>query len=203
MSTKPLRSQVLTVPNLVSLTRLLGVGWFWWVLTVDDNITLAAWLTFFIGWTDWIDGYLARRLDQVTELGRILDPVADRLMIVSAIVGGLIVGVVPGIIGIPLLIREAAMGSVTLYLASRGGGTLSVRYWGKLATFSLYGAIPAFYLAEGGFLAGLMFSLAWVFGVLGLILYWAVMFQYLGETRERLRALESPSGPEVMGVEED
>jgi hypothetical protein len=83
------------------------------------------------------------------------------------------------------------MGAGTLYLAWRGGGALSVRYWGKAATFSLYGAIPAFYLAEAGFLATLMFALAWVFGVVGLLLYWAVMFQYLAEARARLSALES------------
>lgn len=187
--------QILTIPNLVSFVRLLGVGWFWWVLIVNDNIAFAAWLIFFIGWTDWIDGYLARKLNQVTEFGRILDPVADRLMIVSAVVGGLIVGVVPTVIGIPLLVREVIMGAVTLYLASRGGGTLSVRYWGKAATFSLYGAIPAFYLAEAGFISTVLFGLAWFFAVVGLILYWVVMIQYMGETRRRLAALESSSGP--------
>ncbi|MEX1092969.1 MAG: CDP-alcohol phosphatidyltransferase family protein, partial [Acidimicrobiia bacterium] len=87
--------RILTLPNAVSFARLLGVGVFWWVLVVDDNIALAAWLIFIIGWTDWIDGYLARKLDQVTKLGKALDPVADRLMIVSAVVGGLVVGVVP------------------------------------------------------------------------------------------------------------
>ncbi len=187
--------QILTIPNLVSFIRLLGVVWFWWVLIVDENVAFAAWLIFFIGWTDWIDGYLARKLNQVTEFGRILDPVADRLMIVSAVVGGLVVGVVPLIIGIPLLVREVIMGAVTLYLAYRGGGTLSVRYWGKAATFSLYGAIPAFYWAEAGLLSTLMFGLAWFFGVVGLVLYWVVMAQYIGETRQRLTALESPSGP--------
>ena len=106
------------------------------------------------------------------------------------------------VIGVPLLLREAVMGVVTLYLASRGGGTLPVRYWGKAATFGLYGAIPAFYLAEAGVLPTLMFSLAWFFGSIGLILYWGVMVQYIGETRQRLSALESPSDPEVA-VEED
>lgn len=179
------------------------MGLFWWVLLADDNVALAAWLVFVIGWTDWIDGYLARRLNQVTELGKILDPVADRLMIVSAIVGGMIAGVVPAVIGFPLLVREGIMGIVTLYLAWRGGGTLSVRYLGKAATFSLYGAIPAFYLAEAGFLPPLMWVLAWFFGILGLVFYWIVMFQYVGETRQRLSALESHSGPRPIGVEED
>lgn len=184
-------NRILTLPNAVSFARLLGVGWFWWVLLGNDNIALAAWLIFIIGWTDWIDGYLARRLNQVSELGKALDPIADRLMIVSAVVGGLIVGVVPLIIGIPLLVREVIMGFVALYLASKGGGTLPVRYYGKAATFALYGSIPAFYLAEAGFLSPLMFALAWVFSVIGLVLYWVVMFQYMGEARQRLAGLKS------------
>jgi cardiolipin synthase (CMP-forming) len=188
---------------VISFTRLLGVGLFWWVLLVDDNIALAAWLIFTIGWTDWIDGYLARKLDQVTNLGKALDPVADRLMIVSSVVGGLIAGVVPPVIAIPLLIREALMGILTLYLMSRGGGTLDVRYLGKTATFFLYGAIPAFYLAAAGFLEGLMLALAWFFGVLGLILYWYVLVEYIGDIRTALPGVKSPHAPDGQTEEND
>ncbi|MEX1038312.1 MAG: CDP-alcohol phosphatidyltransferase family protein [Acidimicrobiia bacterium] len=196
-------SRILTWPNAVSFTRLIGVGLFWWVLVVDDNIALAAWLIFIIGWTDWIDGYLARKLDQVTNLGKALDPVADRLMIVSAVVGGLIAGVVPPVIAVPLLIREALMGILTLYLMSRGGGTLEVRYLGKTATFFLYGAIPAFYLAAAGFLEGLMLALAWIFGVLGLILYWYVLVEYIGDIRRALPGVKSPHEPDGLNEEND
>ncbi|MGH3668802.1 MAG: CDP-alcohol phosphatidyltransferase family protein, partial [Acidimicrobiia bacterium] len=58
-------NRILTIPNLVSFVRLLGIPVFWWALLVEDNVALAAWLIFIIGWTDWIDGYLARRLGQV------------------------------------------------------------------------------------------------------------------------------------------
>lgn len=195
--------RILTVPNAVSFARLLGIGVFWWVLIVDDNIALAAWLIFIIGWTDWIDGYLARKLDQVTKLGKALDPVADRLMIVSAVVGGLITGVVPAIIAIPLLVREALMGVLTGYLAVRGGGTLEVRYLGKVATFALYGAIPAFYLAAAGFLEGLMFVLAWFFGLLGLFLYWYVLMEYVRDVRTALPDVESLREPDGLTKEND
>lgn len=195
--------RILTVPNAVSFARLLGIGVFWWVLIVDDNIALAAWLIFIIGWTDWIDGYLARKLDQVTKLGKALDPVADRLMIVSAVVGGLITGVVPAIIAIPLLVREALMGVLTGYLAVRGGGTLEVRYLGKVATFALYGAIPAFYLAAAGFLEGLMFVLAWFFGLLGLFLYWYVLVEYVRDVRTALPDVESLREPDGLTKEND
>ncbi len=195
--------RIVTLPNAVSFVRLLGVGVFWWVLVIDDNIALAAWLIFIIGWTDWIDGYLARKLDQVTKLGKALDPVADRLMIVSAVVGGLIVGVVPAIIAVPLLVREVLVGLLTVYLAMRGGGTLEVRYLGKAATFALYGAIPAFYLAAAGFLEGLMLPLAWFFGLLGLILYWYVLVEYVGDVRSALPDVKSLREPDGLTKEND
>lgn len=190
--------RILTIPNLVTLVRLVGVGVFWWLLLVVDNVAAAAWLILIVGWTDWIDGYLARRLDQVSKLGKALDPVADRLMIASAVVGGLIVGVIPGAIGIPLLIREAVMAVVAAAVAARGHGVLQVRYLGKLATFILYGAIPAFYLAAAGVLPDLMEPLAWIMGVVGLALYWWVLIQYVGDARRSLE-LESPN-PERNGT---
>lgn len=170
---------------------------------VDDNIALAAWLIFIIGWTDWIDGYLARKLDQVTKLGKALDPVADRVMIVSAVVGGLVAGVVPPAIAIPLLVREALMGLLTLYLMSRGGGTLDVRYLGKAATFFLYGAIPAFYLAAAGFFENWLLAIAWFFGVLGLVLYWYVLVEYIGDVRTALPGVKSPHEPDGLTEEND
>ncbi len=186
-------SRILTIPNVVTFIRLIGVGVFWWVILVEENIVMGAWLIFLIGWTDWIDGYLARRLNQVSDLGKALDPIADRLMIVSAVVGGLIVGVVPGWIGIPLLLREVIMAVVALVLISRGGGTLPVRKLGKWATFIIYGAIPAFYLAGADVWHDLFLLLGWVFGLIGLVLYWYVLFQYIGDARDRLSAVESTS----------
>ena len=163
--------RVLTVPNLVSFVRLLAIPFFWWVLLAQDDVALAAWLIFAIGWTDWIDGYLARRLNQVSNLGKVLDPVADRLMIASALIGGLIAGVLPLWLGWGLISREVLMGVVTLNLALRGGGTIEVRWLGKAATFSLYGAIPAYYLGAAGVLEGLMLPAGLFFGISYLCLF--------------------------------
>ncbi len=182
--------RILTVPNLVTLVRLVGVAVFWWVLIGQDNVVAAAWLIFGIGWTDWVDGYLARKLNQVSKLGKALDPIADRLMLASAIIGGLIAGVLPAVIAVPLLLREGVMAIVAARLAASGGGVLTVRYWGKLATFLLYGAIPAFYLSAAGVADWFMTPAAWILGVAGLILYWGVLFQYVGDARRR--QLESP-----------
>ncbi len=181
-------SQIFTVPNLVSFTRLAAIPYFWWVTLVAKDIPQAALLIFVIGSTDWIDGYLARRLDQVTELGKFLDPLADRLMIASALVAGLIAGVVPLVIGVPLLVREALVAVGAAYLAARGGGKLDVRPLGKTATFLLYGAIPAFYLNAADVAPGIFGPPAWIGGSIGLILYYVVGGHYARDIRSVLAA---------------
>jgi len=198
VSEEPVSDRILTIPNLVSFIRLLGIPFFWWALLVEDNVALAAWLVFLIGWTDWIDGYLARRLNQVSKLGKVLDPIADRLLIASAVIGGLIAGVLPPLFGWGLIAREILVGFMAIYLALKGAGTIEVRWLGKAATFALYGAIPAFYLAEAGFLEWLMRPAAWVGGMIGLVLYWYVAFEYLSDSRAKLAALKSsPDHEEV------
>lgn len=181
----------LTVPNLVSGVRILAIPYFWYVLIGEDRVGLAAALIFLIGSTDWIDGYLARRLNQVSELGKLLDPLADRLMIASALVAGMVAGVLPGVIGWPLLAREVLVGIGTLMLAGRGLGKLEVRWLGKAATFALYGAIPSFYLISAGVVPWLFGPPAWIAGVVGLLLYWYVGWQYLGDIWARLRSVKS------------
>jgi cardiolipin synthase len=183
--------RILTIPNIVSFVRLAAVGLFWWVLLGMDSPGWAAVLIFLIGWTDWIDGYLARRLDQVTRLGQVLDPVADRLMIGSAIIGGLIAGVIPGLIAWPLIARELLVGIVALVLYLRGGGVLAVRRVGKQATFVLYGAIPTFYFAAAGILEVIAEPLAWFTGTFGLVLYWYAAILYVGDATLVIRELES------------
>lgn len=177
---------VFTVPNAVSFVRLLAIPWFWWLLVGEGRVVAAAWLAVAVGATDWVDGYLARRLDQISVVGKILDPVADRLMIASVVIGGLIAGVLPLVIGVPLLIREAAVAVGALALGIRRGGALEVKNLGKMATFLLYGAVPAFYLEAAGFLPWLFAPLAWLSGVVGLVLYYWVGVAYLGEMRRAL-----------------
>lgn len=187
--------RIITVPNVISMVRLMFVPVFWWLLA-RDQIAWAGWLVGIVAWTDWIDGYLARRLDQVTELGKALDPVADRLMIASAVIGGLVIGVVPWFIGYPLIAREIVMGAVAIFLAAKGGARLEVRWLGKAATALVYASIPAFYIAESGQLEWAMWPIAWGFGVVGLFLYYVVMVGYLGDARRNLLAVKSPSDRE-------
>ena len=192
------QARVLTIPNVVSFARLAAVPYFWFVLLVEERHAWAGALVLIIGTTDWVDGYLARRLDQVSQLGKVLDPLADRLMIASALIGGLIASTIPAVIGWPLLAREALVSAGALWLAGRGGGALEVRYQGKVATFLLYGAIPSFYLSSGGVLEWLFQPIAWITGVLGLLLYWYVGWQYGSDIVRRLPPVESPQPEEEL-----
>lgn len=185
--------RILTIPNLISLLRLASVPVFWWVLLARDDVVLAAVLILVIGSTDWVDGYLARRLNQISRVGAVLDPVADRLMIASAVIGGMIAGVVPLPIGWLLITREVVTALISLILFFRRAVVLEVRYLGKVATFILYGAIPMFYLAAAGLWEQVTLPLAWLFGVVGLALYWLVAFHYMGDVRRRLVEVESES----------
>ncbi len=183
--------RILTIPNLVSAARLAAIPYFWWVLLSEQRVGLAAALIFVIGSTDWVDGYLARRLDQVTELGKILDPVADRLMIASALVGGLLAGVIPAVFGWLLIVREVVVVVGGLVLAGRGMGKLVVRPLGKVATFLLYGAIPSFYLVAADIAPWLFAPPAWIGGFVGVVLYWWVGVEYALDMRSSMVSVQS------------
>jgi cardiolipin synthase len=189
-------NRIVTIPNLISFVRLAAPPVFWWLVLAEDEVAAATILYAIVATTDWVDGYLARRLGQVTKLGKTLDPVADRLMIASAVVAGLVVGIVPPVIGITLMVREGYMALVTLWLVVRGGGTLEVRWLGKLATFAVYSSIGLFYMAAVPFLEPLTRPLAWLAGIGGLVLYWITAIQYTGDASRMMAELESGASPE-------
>lgn len=169
---------VLTVPNLVSLIRLFLIPVFVWLLFGRDDAFAAGWLFGFIGSTDWVDGYLARRLNQISEVGKLLDPLADRLAVVVAVVGGLISGVLPAWFAWALIIREGLIGIGALVVALRGHTKLAVRQMGKLATLLLYTAIGWFFVGSE-WSWGLV--IAWLAGVPGLVLYYIVGVLYASD----------------------
>ncbi|HEX6287503.1 MAG TPA: CDP-alcohol phosphatidyltransferase family protein, partial [Acidimicrobiia bacterium] len=181
---------------LVSFVRLAAIPVFWWLLLGADNVTAATILFALVATTDWIDGYLARRLNQVSKLGKSLDPVADRLMIASAVIAGLIADIVPSPIGIALIAREIYMAIVTLFVFSRTKTTLEVRKLGKWATFLVYSAIGWFYIGAIPFLEVILIPLAWTAGVIGLVLYWVTAYQYTRDALGVVGELESTASPE-------
>lgn len=185
-------SAIVTVPNLISFVRILLVVVFAWLVLGPEEIAVAGWLLAVIGSTDWIDGYLARRLDQVTEIGKLLDPVADRLAVATAVIAGLIVGVLPAWFAWALIIREGLIAAGALVVGLKAGSKLAVRNLGKLATLLLYAAVAWFYIGVGTPFRPLEVA-AWVVGIPGLVLYYIVGVQYLGDAVKLVRARTSES----------
>ena len=195
-SKEQISNKIITVPNLVSFVRLAAIPVFWWLVLGADELAAATIMFALIALTDWVDGYLARRLDQVTRLGKALDPVADRLLIASAIIVGLVASIVPAVIAITLIVREVYMAFVTLAVVSRRAGVLEVRWLGKLATFIVYSSVGWYYMAAIPFLEFLTRPLAWAAGIVGLILYWITAIQYTGDALRIVSELESAASSE-------
>lgn len=182
-------NRVFTLPNIISFVRIALVPVFLWLLLGPDEIAAAGWLLGLIGATDWVDGYLARRLDQVSELGKLLDPVADRLAVAAALIGGLIADVLPAWFAIALLAREALVAIGALYLAARVQTKIPVRRIGKLATLLVYAAVAWYFVGEGADFDPLIWA-AWIAGIPGLILYYVAAAQYVGDGRRALAGAE-------------
>ncbi len=176
---------IVTIPNLVSLIRLALVPVFLWLLFGRDDPIAAGILIGFVGATDWVDGFLARRLGQVSELGKVLDPLADRLAVAAAVIGGWLWGAIPAWLAISLIAREAAVAGIAALVAFRVHTRLEVRYLSKLATFILYFAFPAFFMAAGAGSEPWLW-IAWGLAIPGLTLYWLVAISYARDARRLL-----------------
>lgn len=178
---------ILTVPNAISLVRVALVPVFLWLLFGAEAYTAAGLLLGAIGATDWVDGFLARRLHQVSELGKILDPVADRLAITAAVIGGWVAAVIPWPIALALVVREGLVALGAVVAAARWGVKVEVRFLGKAATFALYSAIGSFYVY-----AGTAYPFFWWWGwavsVPALVVYYLVGVQYVFDARRARRA---------------
>ena len=167
-----------------------------------EEVVAAGLLLLAIGSTDWIDGFLARRLGQVSKLGRMLDPIADRLAIIAAVIAGSFAGILPIWLVLGLLVRETIVAGLAIWLLLKHRKTIDVRWIGKLATFLLYGSIPAFYLAAAGVAESFLNVAANTSGLLGLALYWAVAVSYLADVRQAARNSLSSELPIEKGPDE-
>ncbi|MGH9230138.1 MAG: CDP-alcohol phosphatidyltransferase family protein [Acidimicrobiales bacterium] len=162
---------VLTLPNLITLARLACLPVFLWLLFGREDRVAAAALLAVLGITDWMDGYLARHLGQVSELGKILDPVADRLLFFVGAGGILIDGSVPTWFAVIVLVRETLVGGATIILAALGARRIDVTWFGKAGTFGLMIAFPLFLASQSDLSwADAAGVLAWVAGIPGLAL---------------------------------
>ena len=180
--------RILTVPNAITFVRLLCLPLFLWLLFGAHRQAAAAVLLAALGATDWVDGYVARRFGQVSTLGKVIDPVADRVLVGTAVISIVVYGAVPLWFGLATLVREVLVSVMVLLLASLGAARIDVLWVGKAGTFGLMFAYPSFLLGYGD--AGWQEPIrviAWVTGLVGLTLAWIAAASYVGPARAALR----------------
>jgi cardiolipin synthase len=191
----PASSAIVTVPNLLSFLRILLIPVFV-VLIVHEGTEMAGMLLFAaVAATDWVDGYVARRTNQVSELGKILDPVADRLAVGAGLIAVMVRGALPIWAGVAVLVRDVAVLVVGAVLLAGRGIRIDVRFLGKSATATLMVAITC--IAWGNFdlpLAGFFLAVGWVLFGVGIVESYLAAWWYLGDIL-RARAATGPPGP--------
>ncbi|MBA2625248.1 MAG: CDP-alcohol phosphatidyltransferase family protein [Acidimicrobiia bacterium] len=180
--------RVLTIPNVISVVRLLCIPLFLWLLFAQEDQSSAAYLLAVLGATDWVDGYVARHYNQVSTLGKVLDPLADRLLLAVGVIGILIDGSVPVVVAVLTIVRETLVGLTTVVLAALGARRIDVTWFGKAGTFGLLCAYPLFLGSNAPDLhwedvAGV---LAWVCAVPGLIFSYVSAAGYVPLARRAL-----------------
>jgi cardiolipin synthase len=195
--------RILTVPNLITLVRLACIPLFAWLVLGAHRQTAGAILLAVLGSTDWIDGFVARRYHQVSTVGKVLDPVADRVLVATAVIVIMINGAVPLWFGLATLAREVVVSLAVLFLASLGARRIDVLWVGKAGTFALMFSYPAFLLGHGT--AGWQEPIrviAWITGIIGLTLAWVAAGSYVPVAREALvegrRGAGVPTDPDEV-----
>ena len=177
---------------MLSAARLAGVPVFLWLVIVPRTATtdiIAAALLGFAGISDWLDGKLARMLNQTSRLGQLLDPAADRLYIAATIIALGVRGIIPWWLFGALAAREVCVGLALLVLRrSTDYGSLQVSFVGKAATLCLMYAFPLLFLgAHGGDVSEVVRIFGWAFAVWGVALYWWAALLYLTQIRDLVK----------------
>jgi cardiolipin synthase len=196
----PVSTRVLTLPNGLSTLRLLGVPLFLYLVLVP-HADLAAFGVLAVGsFTDWLDGRLARAWNQVTRIGQLLDPVADRLYIVATVAALAIRGILPWWLAVALLARDVVLAVTLPVLRHHGHGPLPVHFLGKAATFNLLYAFPLLLLgAVDGVVGTVAAPVGWAFTGWGAALYWWAALLYLAQCAVLVRAARADRSARVGG----
>ena len=195
------QDRIWTVPNALSLARLVGVPLFLWLVLIEAD-WWALGLLMFAGLSDWLDGKLARALNQTSRLGMVLDPAADRLYIFATLVGLTIRDIIPLWLVLLLVAREVAITPIAPIVRRLGyGGTLPVHFIGKAATLCLLYAFPLLLLGDhDGGVATTAKVIGWSFAIWGTVLYWWAAVLYWIQTQQLVlagRASPSASPPDL------
>ena len=182
-----------TWPNAITLLRLALLPVFFWLLFATNHRAVAAWLLASLGATDWIDGFVARRWHQVSNVGKILDPTADRILVIGGLIAVAAASGVPWWFALTTLARELIVSVLTLALAALGAARINVLWGGKVSTFALMTSFPLFLLTTNPHHASLQpwqhdaRDACWVIGVMVLTLSWLVLFGYVRPALAALR----------------
>ena len=186
--------RILTIPNALSFARLLGVPVFLWLILGPHADGWAIVLLLVSGFTDYLDGKIARATGTISRLGQLLDPLADRLYIAATLLGLAIRGIVPWWLVVLLLSRDLVLAVVLVLLKRRGITGLPVHFLGKAATFNLLYAFPLLLLGDGATGTGVTVAdvariVGWAFAIWGTALYWWAGVLYVEQAR---RILDTP-----------
>jgi cardiolipin synthase (CMP-forming) len=191
--------RILTIPNAISVARLAGVPVFLWLVLGMPHTAAKDWwavgLLIAAGASDWLDGKIARALNQQSRLGQLLDPAADRLYIVATVVALAVRAIIPWWLVAVLAAREVLMAAVLWLLRRHGWAALQVSFVGKSATLCLLYAFPLLFL--GSHVAGYAETArvaGWSFAIWGTALYWCAALLYVVQAR-RLLAAEASGHP--------
>ncbi|MBW3588900.1 MAG: CDP-alcohol phosphatidyltransferase family protein [Actinobacteria bacterium] len=180
-------TRVLTVPNLISFARLGLIPIFFWLFVTRTNDALAFALLVLVGSTDWVDGFVARRTGQVSVLGKVLDPVADRVAIVAILLAFLFRGTIPIAVAWVILARDALVALTFPILEARGYPRIPVNFVGKAGTAAIYfgvGTAAASLVLQNPLISVAAIVLLWI----GAGLYWVAGILYVVEIRKLVRA---------------
>jgi cardiolipin synthase (CMP-forming) len=182
-----LPSRVLTVPNVLSILRLCLLPVFLWLVLGPEADGIAVAVLMFMGISDFFDGYVARRWNQTSRLGAVLDPVADRLYILAVVIGLVLRDIIPLWLAVVLPARDLFLWFLVPFLRTRGYSALPVHFLGKAATAALLYAFPLLLLGDGtGTLAEVSKVFGWAFAIWGVGMYWWAGFLYAWQVRTLL-----------------
>ena len=190
----PVSDRVLTPPNVLSMLRLVCVPIFLWlILTHQDNWALV--VLMLSGLSDYLDGKIARRYNLVTRVGQLLDPLADRLYILSTLLGLAWREIIPWWLVAILVSREVFGTALLMVVRHYGYRALPVHFIGKAATFNLLFAFPLILLGHGdSVLAIVALTCGWAFVWWGTVLYWVAGVMYAVQTRDVVRIARAAGG---------
>lgn len=172
------RKEILTVPNGITGIRALAIPFFLWAYISLDNVLLALVILTVGAISDYVDGKVARALNQESALGAMLDPAIDRAYIAATVIALVIKDVVPLWMLLLLIGRDLWLALILAIKRRRGTGVFEVSFLGKTATFNLLYAFPFLLVAGDSGIGEIFFIGGWGFAIWGLGLYLVTALQY-------------------------